>query len=81
MVQFHIDRKCANKAGVIDEGTMHGRADVSPEYFQIDNLHSETADTEEKFRLGDLNICTRRGHAGEVVKTLARRYIYVVHRR
>lgn len=74
-VQFHIGHNFANKARVIDEVTMHGRADISPECFQIDNVHSETADTEERFRLGELKICTSRECTGEVVGTLPWRKI------
>lgn len=67
-------KTCSNIkwAGVTDEDPAHSRADVNPEDCQIVNLQSGTTDTEEKFRLGSLNIGTMRGRAGRVVEALFR---------
>ena len=51
----------------------HGRVDVNSEHCQIVDLQSRTTDTEEKFRLGSLNVGTMAGRAGKVVETLPKR--------
>ena len=78
MVLLQENHNCVNRAGVVDEGPMHGRADVSPEHHQIVIQLSETTDTEQKFKLGSLNVVTMRGCAGEVVETLSRRKVDVL---
>ena len=56
-------------AGVIGEGPNDGRAEVNPEHLQIIIQQTRTTRTEQKFRLGDLNVGTVRGCAGEVAET------------
>ena len=68
MVLLRENHNCVNEAGVIDEGL--GTADVNPEHRQIVNQRSGTTDTEQKFRLGTLDVGSMGGRDGEVVETL-----------
>ena len=77
LVQLHIDQNCVNKAGVIDGGPAHGRADANPEHCQMIILQSGIKDTEEKFKLGSLDVGTMGGCAGEIVEILTRRKVNV----
>ena len=65
-----MNHNCINGARVIDDGLIHGRADVNPEHCQIIIQQSGTTDAEQKFRLQSLNVGTMRGCGGEVVETL-----------
>ena len=47
MVQLGINHKYLNGAGVIDEGTSHGRSNVNLQHCQITNLQSGNTDIEE----------------------------------
>ena len=73
MILLRENHNCVNRAGVIDKGPTHGRADINPEHHQIVIKQSGTIDTEQKFRLGSLNVGSMRVCAGEVVEALTRR--------
>ena len=77
MVQNCTRHNCVNGAGVINEGTVHGRAGVNPEHHPIVIQRSGTLVSESKFRVGTLNVGTLRERSGEVVETLTRRDIDV----
>ena len=69
MVLLRENNNCVNGDGVIDEDLLYGRA-VNPCHCQIVIQRSRTTDTEQKFRLGSLNVGTMKGQAGEAVETL-----------
>ena len=74
VILLRKNHNCINGAGVIDEGPTHDRADVNSEHCKIIIQQSGTTNTEQKLRLGGLNVGTMRGCAGEV-KTLTSRKV------
>ena len=67
-VQLCTNQNCINEAGVIDEGHVHGRADVRLQHHQIVTLQPGTANTEEKFRLGNFNVGIMRRHKEKLLR-------------
>ena len=63
MILLQENHNCINRAGIVDESPVHGRADVSPEHCQIIIQLSGTTNKEQKFRLGTLNVVTMRSRA------------------